>query len=125
MTNSSLIISDLDFARLMSLRPPPELRDELERAIVVSEESIGADVVTMGAEVAYRDLQTKQLRKVKIVFPEEADPALGQVSVLAPVGAALIGLSVGQEIYWDFPDGSVHRLVVESVSRPANPSDRN
>lgn len=79
----------------------------------------------MGAEVAYRDLQTKQLRKVKIVFPEEADPALGQVSVLAPVGAALIGLSVGQEIYWDFPDGSVHRLVVESVSRPANPSDRN
>lgn len=79
----------------------------------------------MGARVSYRDLRTNGLREVEIVFPEEANPAAGRVSVLAPVGAALIGLSVGQEIPWHFPDGSVHRLRVERVTRPAPPAESN
>lgn len=118
MENFNLIVSDADFARLKAMGLTPALRDELDKATVVPVESIGRDVVTMGAQVSYRDLKTNQLRKVEIVFPEEADPAQGKISVIAPVGAALIGLSVGQEIHWDFPDGSVHRLVVEGVAQP-------
>ncbi|MGE5492227.1 MAG: nucleoside diphosphate kinase regulator [Actinomycetota bacterium] len=118
MKNLSLIVSDADFARLMAMPPTPDLQDELDKATVVPGESIGRNVVTMGAQVSYRDLKTNQLRKIEIVFPEEADPAQGKISVIAPVGAALIGLSVGQEIQWHFPDGSVHRLVVEGVTQP-------
>lgn len=120
MENINLIVSDTDFARLMAMPPTPDLRDELDKATVLSGESIGRNVVTMGAQVSYRDLKTDQLRKVEIVFPEEADPAKGRISVIAPVGAALIGLSVGQEILWDFPDGSVHRLIVEGVIQTAS-----
>lgn len=119
MENLNLIVSDADFARLMAMPPTPDLRDELDKATVLPIESIGRNVVTMGAQVSYRDLETNQLRKVEIVFPEEADPAQGKISVIAPVGAALIGLSVGQEIHWHFPDGSVHRLIVEGVTQPA------
>lgn len=118
MENFNVIVSDIDFARLMAIPPTPDLRDELDKATVVPNESIGRNVVTMGALVSYRDLRTNQLRKVEIVFPEEADPAQGKISVIAPVGAALIGLSVGQEIQWHFPDGNVHRLIVEGVTQP-------
>ena len=72
----------------------------------------------MGARVSYRDLETDRVREIEIVYPDEADLAKGRISVMAPVGAALIGLSVGHQIDWDFPDGSVHRLVVESVVQP-------
>ena len=51
----------------------------------------------------------------------EANPALGKVSVFAPVGAALIGLAVGESIEWDFPDGTPHRLCVLAVKPPLPP----
>lgn len=119
MENFNLVLSDVDFCRLMALPPPADLRAELERAFVVPKESIRPDVVTMGSRVSYRDQDTQVVREIEIVFPEEADLAKGRVSVVAPVGAALIGLSVGHQIEWDFPDGSVHWLVVERVIQPA------
>ena len=118
MNNMNLTLSDIDYARLMGMQPPADLRAELERAIVIPKESIWPDVVTMGARVSYRDLETDRVREIEIVYPDEADLAKGRISVMAPVGAALIGLSVGHQIDWDFPDGSVHRLVVESVVQP-------
>jgi regulator of nucleoside diphosphate kinase len=118
MQQTNLIISESDFIRLMATQPPPDLRAELERAIVVPNDLMQTGIVTMGSRVRYAEIETGHSREVEIVFPEEADPALGKVSVFAPVGAALIGLSVGQEIDWDFP-GSSRRLTVVAVSQPA------
>lgn len=119
MQQTNLIISDADFIRLMAIQPPPDLRAELERAIVVPSDSMQAGVVTMGSRVRYAEVETGNSREVQIVFPEEADPSQGKVSVFAPVGAALIGLTVGQEIDWDFPGGNSRRLTVVEVIQPA------
>jgi regulator of nucleoside diphosphate kinase len=111
-----LIITESDFRLLRMLKPHDELQRELERAIVVSSEAVPGDVVTMNSRVLYVDETTGERRLVQIVYPEGADASAGKISVLAPVGAALLGLSVGQAIEWEFPDGSRRRLRVEDVS---------
>ena len=116
MQQQHLIVSENDFSRLMSKNPPEELRAELERAIVVPEESMPDDIVTMGARVRYVEHSSGQQRAVEIVYPEEADPGVGRISVFAPVGAALIGLAVGQSIDWDFPGGNSRLLTVIEVT---------
>jgi regulator of nucleoside diphosphate kinase len=118
MQPTNLIVSKEDFARLMAIRPPEDLRAELERALIVPGDAMQAGVVTMGSRVRYAEVGTKNSREVQIVFPDEADPSKGKVSVFAPVGAALIGLTVGQEIDWDFPGGSSRRLAVVEVIQP-------
>lgn len=119
MEELSLLVRDIDFARLMALRPPPNLRTELERAIVVPGESIPVNIVTMGARVRYRDQKTGHCREIELVYPDEADLDCGKISVLTPVGSALIGLGEGQEIDWHFPDGTPHRLKVMAVKQAA------
>jgi len=116
MAMDLLIITEPDFRLLRMLKSHDELQRELERAIVVSSEAVPRDVVTMNSRVLYVDETTGERRLVQLVYPEEADAGASQVSVLAPVGAALLGLSVGQAIEWDFPDGSRRRLRVEDVS---------
>lgn len=116
MAMDLLIITETDLAVLRKLPPPKELQRELDRAIVVSPEAIPGDVVTMHSQVVYVDETTGERRSVKIVYPLDADASKGKISVLAPVGAALLGLSTEQAIEWDFPDGSRRRLRVEDVS---------
>ena len=118
MQQTNLIISEMDFVRLMAIQPPPDLRAELERAIVIPDDSMKTNIVTMGSRVRYTEHETGNSREIEIVFPEEAEAAAGKVSVFAPVGAALIGLGVGQEIEWDFPGGSTRRLTVVEVIQP-------
>ncbi|MCL2525182.1 MAG: nucleoside diphosphate kinase regulator [Betaproteobacteria bacterium] len=115
---TNLIISDADFIRLMAIQPPPELRAELERAIIVPSATMQKGVVTMGSRVRYAEVESGNSREVQIVYPDEADPSQGKVSVFAPVGAALIGLTIGQEIDWDFPGGNSRRLTVVEVIQP-------
>ena len=122
MAMDLLIITESDFRLLRMLKPHDELQRELERAIVVSSEAVPRDVVTMNSRALYVDETTGERRLVQLVYPEEADAGASKVSVLAPVGAALLGLSVGQAIEWDFPDGSRRRLRVEDVSyQPESP----
>jgi regulator of nucleoside diphosphate kinase len=110
-----LIVPDRDFELLIRLRLPAALQRELDRAIVVSAEAVPPDVVTMNSRVLYTDESTGVRRLVTIVWPDEADGTNGRVSVLAPVGSALLGLSVGQSIEWEFPDGRRRRLRLEDV----------
>ena len=110
-----LIVTDGDIARLAPLGPDALLKGELERAIVVSSEAVPPDVVIMDSRVLYTDETTGVRRRISIVLPHEADGAGGRVSVLAPVGTALLGLSAGQVIEWGFPDGTRHRLRVDDV----------
>lgn len=115
MSPEYLILTDNDFVRLMALQPGPQLRAELERAIVVPPDTVPRDVVTMHSRVRYVDEASGERREIQVVYPDEADLAQGKVSVFAPVGAALLGLSVDQEIDWDFPGGARRRLRVEEV----------
>ena len=76
---------------------------ELDRASVVPEASIPPDVVTMRSRAAFEDIETRKRRELVLVYPNESDPAEGKVSVLAPVGLALLGLRVGDTIRWPMP----------------------
>lgn len=119
MKTDYLILTDNNFVRLMALQPGPHLRAELERAIVVPPSTVPANVVTMHSRVRYLDEASGERREIQVVYPGEADLAQGKVSVFAPVGAALLGLAVGQAIEWDFPGGARRRLRVEEiVSQP-------
>lgn len=94
-----------------------ELLAELERARVVDDGRIAADVVRMGSSLRFSS-DLGENRNVTLVFPGEADIAEGKVSILTPIGVALIGLSEGQSIDWSARDGRTHRLTVESVQPP-------
>lgn len=92
------------------------LAREMDRANVVSEASSLRGVVRMGSRVSYRDEGTGGSREVVLVYPHEADISCGRISVLTPVGAALIGLSVGQSIEFQTPGNQARRLTVLEVA---------
>jgi regulator of nucleoside diphosphate kinase len=122
--NPSLIITVRDLARLrrvIDLHDTPaaeQLDFELSRATVVPPHEVPPTVVTMNSEVAYEDCVSGERRVVRIVFPNEADAGSGKISVMAPIGSALIGLSVGQEIEWRVPGGRKRIRVVEIRYQP-------
>ncbi|ATB33861.1 nucleoside diphosphate kinase regulator [Melittangium boletus] len=98
-----------------SLAASESLDAELARAIVVEPVQVSPDVVTMNSRVVYLDEQSQQTREVTLCYPKDASVAEGRVSVLAPIGAALLGLSVGQVIEWPLPRGQHKRLRIMSV----------
>jgi regulator of nucleoside diphosphate kinase len=122
--NHSLIITARDLARLrhvIDLHDTPtaeQLDSELQRAMVVDPHEVPPTVVTMNSEVAYEDCTSGERRIIRIVFPNESDASRGRVSVLAPIGSALIGLSVGQETEWRVPGGRKRIRVVEIRYQP-------
>ncbi len=91
------------------------LRDELDRANVVAADTIAADVVTMNSTVRFVDEDTSMESELTLVYPHSAGRA-GTVSILAPVGSALLGLSVGQSIAWQTPGGKSLQLKVIAVT---------
>jgi regulator of nucleoside diphosphate kinase len=88
---------------------------ELERAVKVPPDSISADVVTMNSRVLFEDELTGATREVTLVYPKDADPEAGKVSVLSPVGSALLGVRAGQTIDWPASRGRRMRFRVVSV----------
>lgn len=115
---AGLVLAEEDYARLRGIAHNRPLEEELDRAIVVPLDRLPGDIVTMNARCAYFDESANVRREVELVYPEDADPNAGKVSVLAPVGSALLGMAVGQAIDWVFPDGRVHRLRIEQVTHP-------
>jgi len=81
------------------------LEAELELAEVVDPERVPKNVVTMNSTVKLRDLDTNELETYTLVFPEDADIANYKLSVLAPVGTAILGQRVGDVLRWRVPDG--------------------
>jgi regulator of nucleoside diphosphate kinase len=119
-----ITLSGIDFERLDRLaaaaadtfpRTAEFLSREVARATIVPSTFILPGLVTMGAQVEFRDDATDQVRTVALAYPNEADLAAGKISVLSPVGAALIGLSVGQSIEWQTPTGGWRSLTVLRV----------
>lgn len=128
-------ISRSDHARLSAVASTvaarnPEASDELfaelERARIVADGWVSADIVQMGSTVTFKP-DTGDAKTVTLVFPGDADISEGKVSILTPIGTALIGLSAGQSIMWTARDGRRHELSVLAVNQPApegDPADR-
>jgi len=110
----------LAFATGLEQRDPElaeSLFGELERARVVDDQRMAGDVIRMGSTVTYTAHDEE--RTVTLVYPLEADISLGRISILTPVGTALLGLSPGQSIGWTDRNGRGHRLRVETVTQAA------
>jgi regulator of nucleoside diphosphate kinase len=128
MTKEATIhINEVDLARLRKLidlaretgndanrRYLDRLEGELERAEVVKPNDTPKDVVTMRSTVRLKDLDNGKEMVYSLVFPSEADIDEGKISVLAPVGTAMIGYRVGDVIEWEVPSG-LRRLKVEEI----------
>lgn len=94
-----------------------DLLQELERARVVDDGKVPEDIVRMGSTVRYRT-DSGQEPQVTLVYPVDADIAEGRISVMTPVGTALIGLRVGQSITWRDRANKRHMLTVLGVTQP-------
>ncbi|WP_440223391.1 nucleoside diphosphate kinase regulator [Dokdonella sp. MW10] len=107
-------VSSLDLERLESLLDEPAharsataeaLRGELARATILEPAGMPADVVTMNSTARVRDRLSGDDREVTLVYPRDADAAAGRVSIMAPLGSAMLGLRVGDTIHWNVPGG--------------------
>jgi regulator of nucleoside diphosphate kinase len=122
-----IVLSSLDLDRLDQLlsRLPAtdparlQLEQELERAAVVEPAAMPANVVTMNSTVRLRLLKTDEEACLTLVYPKDLDATGDKVSVLAPVGSALLGLSEGDQIHWPMPDGVIQPIqVMQLVYQP-------
>ena len=91
------------------------LEQELARATLVEPTQVPADVVTMHSRVVCADDTSGERHEVELEYPHEADADLGRISILAPVGTALLGLAVGDAIDWPVPGGRTTRVRVMAV----------
>ena len=126
MSERRILVTEEDMARLKELvdrgratlhrdqRHVEELERELERAQVVCAADVPPDVVTLDSTVRIRDVDSGGSAVYTIVFPAEADAAQRRISVLAPIGTALIGYRVGDVVEWATPGGE-RRFRVEAV----------
>ncbi|WP_413289175.1 nucleoside diphosphate kinase regulator [Bdellovibrio sp. HCB337] len=121
MAEQNLIITQSDFQKISLLIKDLEsptailLEEELGRAAVVPDEQAPADYVSMNSRVRFMDLGMNKESEVTLVYPHEANLTEHKISILAPMGAALIGLRVGQKIHWPFPNGKAREIQVLSV----------
>jgi regulator of nucleoside diphosphate kinase len=130
---SKILITEKDFAALASLLRSgsifkrdsefvADLEDELARAVVVDTASIPDDVIAMNSTFQLRNLDSDQLQTFTLVYPQHADISQGKLSILAPVGIAVLGYRVGDVIEWKVPSGN-RRFLVESVQTQMDASE--
>jgi regulator of nucleoside diphosphate kinase len=125
MALPDITITRADFERLSKLLDSASasavsdyLDAELNRAQIVEAEDIQQSVVTMHSRVMFRDDSTGESRTVSLVYPGEEDIDAGRISVLTPIGAALLGLSEGQSIHWQTRTGESRELTVLRLLSP-------
>ncbi|MGH7426537.1 MAG: GreA/GreB family elongation factor [Candidatus Methylomirabilales bacterium] len=126
MQQQTIRVTDVDSRRLQFLIEGPCPRDvrdagsvellehHLDDAEVMPARGIDPDVVTMNSEVRVHDLDTPETLVFRVVFPKAADAAAGKISVLAPLGMAVLGRRVGEQVAWQTP-GGLRRLRVDRV----------
>ena len=109
-----------DLALQMEHRAPAlakQFLDEINRAKIHAAGKMPADAVTIGSEVEFLDDSSGEKRRLKLVLPVDADFEAGRLSVMTPVGAGLIGMTVGREISWPTPDGRPRVLRILEVKQ--------
>lgn len=91
-----------------------ELKSELDRAVIIEPQAIPADVITMRSQVRLRDLNSGEEMICTLVYPDEADMLAGKISVLAPIGMAILGYRESDRVEWTIP-GGIALLQVEKI----------
>lgn len=126
MKKRPIVISEEDRARLVALieltQTDPRVRrdylvalqEELRRARIVPADKIPADVITMNSIVRLQDLDLDESEEMELVYPAEADVTRQRISILAPIGTAILGYRIGDIIEWPVPAG-MRRLRVEEI----------
>jgi regulator of nucleoside diphosphate kinase len=127
-TRPEITISSLDADRLYNLieslprnsfAGKAELESELARANVVAPELISPTIVTMNSKIKFVIESTKEEFELTLVYPKDVDSSGKQISILAPVGSALLGLSQGDEIEWPKPGGGFLKVkLIEVIYQP-------
>ncbi|MBM7116522.1 nucleoside diphosphate kinase regulator [Archangium primigenium] len=101
-----------------------QLELELDRARVVPQDQMPSDVVTMRSRILFEDMETGRRREATLVYPEEADMEQSRISILAPVGLAVLGLKVGDAIHWPLPhERQAHLRIMEVLYQPEAAGD--
>jgi regulator of nucleoside diphosphate kinase len=125
VSTKEIVITAADFDRLRGLLDSPRyrstqaplllaLREELDRGRIVPADAVSKSVVTMHSQVRVRDLKAQESETYTLVYPEQADINENKLSVLAPLGMALLGARVGQIVKFDAPGGE-RRLKIEKI----------
>lgn len=127
MNPTPIYITQVDYSKLRLLlaaalpsNPSAALQklgEELDRAVVIDPAALPADVVTMESTVTFEDLGSNEVEAYTISFPERADVEKKRLSILAPIGTALIGCRVGDIVSWSTP-GGMRQLKVRQVTPP-------
>lgn len=128
MAHRTIYITELDLERLTRLIENAmdsddqgdreylqKLQEELDYGKIVPSTRIPKDVITMNSRARLVDQDTKAVQEFTLVFPEDADVAKGKISILAPIGTAMLGYRVGDVFEWDVPAGR-RRLKVEEIT---------
>jgi regulator of nucleoside diphosphate kinase len=127
--NKPIYITDRDARRLRSLieaksslkGAEPEnlkrLETELNRAQIIAQSEVPPGLITMNSTVELEDLSDGEVSTFTLVYPEDADVDQGRISVLAPLGTALLGFMVGDQVEWPVPSGTIHVRVRRLTGR--------
>lgn len=132
---SSIYVTETDYHRLSALIETTRERNgvdieylnkleaELDRAETVDPKDIPENVITMRSKVRLKDLMTGQANTYSLVFPTEADSNEGKISILAPIGTAILGYRLGDTIEWSVPSGLRRIKVAEILYQPEAAGD--
>jgi regulator of nucleoside diphosphate kinase len=135
MNNKSIQITEFDFQRLNRLLRQAqhsdyrgseylaELQAELDHAQLVSSHAISQEIVTMNSRVVLLDLATRKEETYTLVFPEDADLSQGKISILAPIGTAMLGYGIGDTFEWEVPAGKRRLKVKRIIYQPEAAGD--
>lgn len=135
MENKPIYLTEFDLERLKKLiweakstdyrksEYLEQLQREITRAVVVSPHDIPGDVITMNSIVCLKDVDTGEEETYTLVFPEESDLEQRRLSVLAPIGTAMLGYKVGDTFEWDVPAGKRRLQVKKILYQPESSGD--
>ena len=137
MQKRKIFITEFDYKRLKKLtivaneftyKGPAYIKDlneELEQACRVSPKKIPAETVTMNSKIRMIDLDSGEEMLFTLVFPEDADIDSGKISIMSPVGTAILGYSAGDTVQWPVPGGTSRIKIEELVYQPEKSGDYN
>ncbi|MEL7587332.1 MAG: nucleoside diphosphate kinase regulator [Prolixibacteraceae bacterium] len=128
--DNQIVITELDYVRLsqlilltknnktIELRNLDFLRQEIARAKRVDSKKMSADYVTMNSEIEILDLDSNKTMTLKLVYPQEADFRSGRISILSPLGSALLGYKVSRTISFEVPKGTKQIKITRIIYQP-------
>ncbi|RAU82055.1 nucleoside diphosphate kinase regulator [Pontibacter arcticus] len=131
---NTIYLTELDYKRLVDLSQVQrqsngnapslsKLGEELKRAKRVASEEIPSDVITMNSRVLLKDLDKGTEIEITLVYPKDADIQSRRISILAPVGTAILGCKEGDVVEWPVPSGTIHYKVVKVLFQPEATGD--